>query len=73
MARVLQVRVVPRAKKNEVKRYSGGYKAYLTAAPVDGKANKALLEVLAGHFNLKRSQIKIIKGEKSRDKVILIR
>ncbi len=67
----LQVRVVPRARRNEVKSCDGGYKAYLTAVPVDGKANKALLEVLADHLNIKRSQLKIIKGEKSRDKVVL--
>jgi uncharacterized protein (TIGR00251 family) len=72
MDRVIQVRVVPRAKRNEVKEDSGGYKVYLTAAPVDGKANKALLEVLAGYLNVKRSRLKMIKGEKSRDKAIRI-
>ena len=70
MDRVIQVRVVPRAKRNEVKEEIGGYKVYLTATPVDGKANKALLEVLAGHLNVNRSQLKLIRGEKSRDKVI---
>lgn len=72
MAKTLQVRVVPRAKRNEVKEFDAGYKVYLTAAPVDGNANKALLGFLAEHLDVKRSHLKIIKGEKSRDKVILM-
>lgn len=64
------VRVVPNAKRNEVKKEGERIKVYLTAPPVEGKANKLLIEVLAGHFNCKKSQIKIIKGEKSRGKVI---
>ena len=67
----IQVRVITRAKNNEVKECAGGYKVYLTAAPVDGEANKALLEILAGHLNVKRSQLKIIKGGRSKDKIVL--
>jgi len=72
MVKTVQVRVMPRAKRNEVKERDGGYRVYLTAAPVDGKANKALLEVLAEHLDVKRSQLKIIKGERSRDKVVRV-
>ena len=72
MDRILRVRVVPRAKKNDIKTDAGGYKVYLTAAPTDGKANKALLKLLADHLNVKRSQLMIIRGEKSRDKAIKI-
>lgn len=70
MKRSINVRVIPRARKNDVIEFAGGFKVYLTATPTEGKANKALLEVLARHLNLKKSQLTIIKGEKSRNKVI---
>ncbi len=64
------VRVVARAKRNDVRREGAGYKVYLTQAPVDGKANKALLDLLAGYLGTKKSQLSIVSGLKSRDKVI---
>ena len=47
-------------------------KVYLTAPPVDGKANQALIKFLAKHYNVSKSSIEIIKGEKSRNKIIEI-
>ena len=44
----------------------------LRAPAVDGKANKALIELLAGHFKVKKKDIEIIKGELSREKVITV-
>jgi len=68
--RTVQVRVMPRAKRNEVKETDGAYKVYITAAPVEGKANKALVKLLAEHFNIKKSQLSIIKGHNKRDKLV---
>lgn len=45
----------------------------MTAAPEDGRANKALLEVLREALGLKRSQIELVSGEKSREKRFLVR
>lgn len=67
---LINVRVQPNAKQNKVIEENGRLKVFLTVPPVDGKANKALIELLAEHFKTKRSQIKIIRGEKGRDKVI---
>jgi len=72
MSDIIQVRVVTNAKKNRIEGVKGGLKVWLTAAPVGGKANKLLLEILATHFGIKKSQLKIIKGQKSKDKSILI-
>lgn len=47
-------------------------KVKVTAAPVEAKANKALVEFLAEYFNVKKNKITIIKGEKSKNKVIMI-
>lgn len=73
MDKIIKVRVTPRAKRTAVEKFGEGYKVYITAAPVKGKANKALIEVLAGHFGVKKSQVCIVKGEKSKDKVINIK
>ncbi|MGB9612605.1 MAG: DUF167 domain-containing protein [Candidatus Margulisiibacteriota bacterium] len=69
----LNVRVIPNAKQNKVVEEGNRLKVYLTSSPLEGKANKALIEFLAEHFKVKKSQIMIIRGLKSRDKVLEIR
>ena len=69
---ILAVRVTPGAKKNFIKEEAGVMKVYLTAPPVEGKANEALVEFLADHFGVRKSRIQIIKGLKSRMKTISI-
>ena len=68
----INVKVIPNAKQNKLIEENGGYKVYLTAPAVEGKANRALIEFLAEHFGAKKRQISIIRGEKSRDKVVEI-
>ena len=68
----INVRVIPRAKKNLVKIEPGRLKVYLTAPPQDGKANRLLLEVLAEYYQVKKKQVVIIQGEKSQDKTVEI-
>lgn len=69
----LDIKIIPGAKKNFVKEEEGLTKIYITAPAVDGKANKALVAFLAEHFSIKKNQISIIKGLKSRNKTINIR
>jgi uncharacterized protein len=66
------IRVIPRAKQNKVVEEEGRVKVYLTAPPVEGRANQALIEVLAAHFQVRRGDIRIVRGEKSRNKLIQI-
>ena len=66
----LSVKVIPQAKKDRIVEEPGRLKVYLTAPPVDGKANEALIEVLAARFKVKRSQVKIVKGQKGRLKIV---
>ena len=47
-------------------------RVYLTAVPVDGKANKELIKLLAEKLNISKSKINIIKGEKNKEKIIEI-
>lgn len=45
-------------------------KIKLIAPPVDGAANKALIKFLAKHFKIAQSEITIVKGEKSKYKIV---
>jgi uncharacterized protein (TIGR00251 family) len=68
MAR-LKVRVTPRGSKEEVIGWKGDALAVkLTAPPVEGAANKACVDFLAKVLGVKRSQVTLVSGEKSRDK-----
>ena len=67
------VRVVPRASKNEIAGQVGdAIKVRLTAPPVEGKANEALIAFLAQELGLRKSQVEIVAGETSRNKVICV-
>ncbi len=68
----IALKVVPGAKRDEWKEEAGQVKIYLNAPAVEGKANAALIRFLAAHFRVKTTQIEIIKGLKSRHKVINI-
>jgi len=69
---ILNIRVIPRASRNLVKEESPGLKVYLTKPAQDGLANAQLVDLLSRHFKVKKYRVKIIKGEKSRDKLIEI-
>ncbi len=70
----LQVRVTPRASRNQVAGVSGDrLKLKLTAAPVDGKANAALIRYLADLFGVAKSSISITRGDTGREKTVFIR
>ena len=68
----INIKVIPGAKKDLVKEENGSLRVYLNAPAVDGKANKALVGLMAEHFGVRKRQIEIIKGLKSRHKTISI-
>ncbi len=68
----VNVKVIPKAKQNKIVKEGERLKVYLTAPAVEGKANKALIEFLSEHFGVKKRDIKILLGEKSRNKVVEI-
>lgn len=70
--RIIEVKIIPNARKNTVEEDGSRYKVHVTAPAVDGKANKALIEVLAEFFKIKKTNISIIKGETSRIKFIRV-
>jgi uncharacterized protein len=69
----LSVRIQPRASKNESLRMEGGrFKIRLTAPPVDGAANEALVKFLANSLGVSKSQVEIVSGHASREKIVRI-
>ncbi len=70
--RRIKIRVIPNAKKNRLIEEPGRLKVYLTVPPIEGRANKELIAFLAESFAIKKSRIRVIFGEKSRDKLIEI-
>jgi len=69
----LSVRVLPRSSKEEIAgRQDDLYKIRLTAPAVEGKANKALIELLAKRLGIAKTHIRIVSGERARIKSIRI-
>ena len=70
----LAVRVTPRARKNEIVEIlgDGTVKIRLTAPPVEGKANKALIAFLSDILRVPSSRFEIIAGKTGRDKLVSI-
>lgn len=67
------VHVQPRASRSEIAGVHGeAVKVRLTAPPVDGAANAALVAFLAEVFCVTRNAVRVVAGEKSRSKVVEI-
>lgn len=67
------VRVVPRAQRNAVGGVrDGALVVRLTAPPVEGRANAALQDFLAEALGVRRNQVSIRTGEKSRTKIVRV-
>jgi uncharacterized protein (TIGR00251 family) len=67
----LRLRVSPGARSNAiVGRHGEGWKLRVTAAPEDGKANEAVLRLLAERVGLPRVNLKLVSGPSSRDKIV---
>jgi uncharacterized protein (TIGR00251 family) len=70
----IAVRAQPGAKKNAVLgEHGGALKIAVTAPPLDGRANEAILDVLANWLGVKRSQVELLRGASNRNKVVLVR
>lgn len=69
----IKIRVIPRAKRDEIaERRGDAVVVRLQAPPVEGAANKALVKFLARNLGVHGADISIVSGDKSRDKVVRI-
>lgn len=63
----------PNSKKPRIEEdLLGTLHVYVNAPPLEGKANNAVIEVLAKHYNTKKSNVILISGEKSKSKTFEI-
>ena len=70
---IVNLRISPNAKKNEIIKDGDIIKVKITALPIDGKANTALVEFFAKNFKIPKTSIEILKGETSKEKTILFK
>lgn len=68
---IVNIKISPNSKKNEIINEGDFTKIKITAQPIDGKANKALIEFLSKNLKIPKTSIKILKGETSKEKTIL--
>jgi len=70
---VFAVRVTPRASRDAIEgEYQGALKVRLTAPPVEDRANDSLRCLLAARLNVPVSAVRIVSGEKSRNKRVSV-
>lgn len=68
---LLSVKLYPRASANEIGRPLGAeLRIKVTAPPVDASANEALIELLAGRLDCARNRVELVRGHKSRHKIV---
>ena len=69
----LKVHVSPQTRHNEIGEVNAGrLRIRLNAPPVDGKANKELIGMMANEFDAAKSHVRIAMGARGRDKLVAI-
>lgn len=69
----IAVHVIPRSSRNEIAGVQGdAVKIKLTAPPVEGAANAALIAFLAGRLGVRKSAVSIVRGQASRAKTVRV-
>ena len=74
MESTIKIKVLPRSSRNGIAGKEGDvYKVKITAPPVEGSANKALIELLAKRLGVAKGRVEIISGTRSRLKSVRVR
>ena len=69
----IRIRVIPKAHRNALAGVeNGALLVRLVAPPVEGKANQALLEYLRSRLGLRKHQLHLLGGQKSRHKLVKV-
>jgi len=70
---LIEVRLQPRGSRDELLGLRDGVlRAKVTAPPVDGRANEALCRLIAKRVGVPPSRVGVVRGERSRDKVVRV-
>ena len=72
--RTLRLKVKPGSRVDELTELEdGSWLARVKAQPVDGKANSALISLIAGHFGVRKAQVQIKSGASGRSKLVTLK
>jgi uncharacterized protein (TIGR00251 family) len=66
----IQVKVKPNSKTEEISQEGYSITVKVKEPPREGRANQAVIKLLAEHFGVPHSQVRILSGSRSRNKVI---
>lgn len=66
----LEIKVIPKSSKEEIVESDGKFKAYVKAAPAKGKANKAVIDLVAEKYNVPKCNVRIVLGVTNRNKIV---
>jgi uncharacterized protein len=69
---IYSIRVNPRASRNRIEQSGNTLRVYLTKPAAEGLANAQLIDLLSAYFKIKKYQISIKSGAKSRNKLVEI-
>jgi uncharacterized protein len=70
---MISIKTIPNSKKVEITKLDEkNYRIKLDAPPKEGRANLRLVEILSEYFNVPKSMVHIVRGEKSKEKIIKI-
>lgn len=70
----ISLHILPNAPRTEIIGLHGNHlKIKIKAPPVDGKANEEIIKFFSRYFEISRNRCEILRGEKSKSKVILLR
>lgn len=70
----ITVKVTPRASRNQVLGFEDGVlRVKVTAPPVEGEANQAVVQLLADFLGVSRRDVEVVKGDTARQKIIEVR
>jgi uncharacterized protein (TIGR00251 family) len=73
MSTAVRVHLTPRSAQDEMLGFEGKVlRARVTAPPVEGRANEALLRLLSDALGVPKSSLRIVRGQRSREKLLAI-
>jgi len=71
---LIKVKVFPGSKKQEIiKKQENSFDVKVKEKPIQGMANKAVIEALAFYFKIPESKIRLVKGHRAKNKIFEIR
>ncbi|MFH1837153.1 MAG: DUF167 domain-containing protein [Candidatus Omnitrophota bacterium] len=69
----IEIKVFPKSSREEIVEEAGQVKVYVKAPPDKGKANTAVIKLIAKKYGVRKSDVIIVRGETSRNKVLDIK